>query len=113
MVASFEPLPEIGVGSSYGNAWRQLWPNFLMLFLIGIIAGLIGIGASVLDAVSEYGGQIGESGNGAGVAIAIFAGLLSLAYGLLITGPIEFGVAFAYLKAGGYLVLRETLRGEE
>ena len=36
-----EPPPEIGVISSYGHAWRQLWKHFLVLFLIGIIAPLI------------------------------------------------------------------------
>ena len=99
MVASVQPLPEIGVGSAYGNAWRQLWPNFLALFLIGVIAGVIYIGVSGLDAVCQYGVQVWESGNGAGAAIAIVAGLLAIAYGLLINGPIKIGVAFAYLKA--------------
>lgn len=36
-----------GVGSSYGNGWRQLWKYFLELFLIGIIALVIGIPAGM------------------------------------------------------------------
>ncbi len=41
LVAAAEPLPVIGAVSSYGHGWRQLWKHFLMLFLIGIISGLI------------------------------------------------------------------------
>ena len=38
-VISFNP----GVGSSYGNGWRQLWKYFLELFLIGLIGWVISI----------------------------------------------------------------------
>ena len=36
-----------GVGSAYGNGWRQLWKYFLELFLIGIIGFIIGIPAGM------------------------------------------------------------------
>jgi len=99
MITNDVAIPEIGVGSAYGHAWKQLWPNFLMLFLIGLIAGVISIGSSVLDGVSQYGAALGESGNGAGVVIAIVATLLSAAYALLVGIPLEFGMDFVNLKA--------------
>ena len=89
MVATVEPLPVIGVGSSYGHGWRQLWKHFLMLFLIGIIAVLIGSPGSALSQIAQ---RIGGAG-------AVAAGILSLAYGILLASPIGYGVSFVYLKA--------------
>jgi len=77
-----------GVGSSYGNGWRQLWKYFLVLLLIGIICVLISSVPSVFS--------VGQGMGGAG---AIVLGILSLAYGILLTSPIGYGVSFAYLKA--------------
>jgi uncharacterized membrane protein len=76
-----------GVSSSYGNGWRQLWKYFLELFLIGLIGFLMGLPTGM-------GGWFED----AVVASTIF-GLFGLAYGILISGPIDYGVAFAYLKA--------------
>ncbi|MFC1864391.1 DUF975 family protein [Chloroflexota bacterium] len=70
------------VGSSYGNGWRQLWKYFLELFLIGIIALVIGLPSAI-----DQGSQ--------GVTVL---GVFALAYGILIAGPVDYGVAFAYLK---------------
>jgi uncharacterized membrane protein len=95
LVANVELLPVIGVWSSYGNGWRQLWKHFLMLFLIGIISGLISSPSHVLSHV-EVVKVIGERIGGAGVAAALS---LSFAYGLLLTKPVAYGVSFAYLKA--------------
>ena len=77
-----------GVVSSYKNGWRQLWKYFLVLLLIGIIYVLI----SSISAVFNIG-------QGAGAAGAAVLGILSLAYGILLTSPIGYGVSFAYLKA--------------
>jgi len=74
-----------GVSSSYSNGWRQLWKHFLELFLIGIIGFVIGTPA----------GMGGWSG-GAAVGFLIFMGTV---YGILVNGPVEYGVSFAYLKA--------------
>ena len=71
------------VGASYGNAWRQLWKYFLELFLIGLIALVIGIPS-------------GMSGWSAGTAIL---GVLGLIYIILVIGPTDYGVSFAHLKA--------------
>jgi len=87
LVTAAQPFPVIGVGSAYGNGWRQLWKYFLELFLIGLIAFLIGL-------PSGMGGWFGDIA----VAGAIF-GLFGLAYGVLVSGPVDYGVAYAYLKA--------------
>ncbi len=89
LVATAEPLPVIGVGSSYGNGWRQMWKHFLMLFLIGIIVALISSGSSIMGGIAKETG-----GAGAGVF-----GILSLAYGILLTAPITYGSSFVNLKA--------------
>jgi len=75
-----------GVGSCYGNGWRQLWKYFLELFLIGIIGFVIGIPS----------GMGGWSGGAAGATIL---GILGFIYGILILGPTDYGVSFAHLKA--------------
>jgi uncharacterized membrane protein len=79
------------VGSSYSHGWRQLWKYFLELFLIGLIAFLI----SLPSGVSELFENIFENID---VASVVF-GLLGSAYGILITAPVDYGVAFANLKA--------------
>ena len=92
LLAAVGSFPVIGVGSSYSNGWRRLWKHFLVLFLIGIIYVLISSVSSVFDPDLIVG-----LGGGYGVAAA--AGIFSLAYGILLTGPIGYGVSFAYLKA--------------
>ncbi len=85
MQASAVLIP--GVSSSYGHGWRQLWKYFLELFLIGLIGFLIGLPT----------GLIGRSEDGS--VAGVFFGILGLAYGILVNGPIDYGVSFAYLKA--------------
>lgn len=91
LIATVEPLHviEIGVGSSYGNGWRQLWKNFLMLFLIGIITVLISSPGSV---VSQIGQKIGG-------ATAVAGFFFSMVYAILLTSPLAYGVTFVFLKA--------------
>lgn len=72
-----------GVGSSYGNGWGKLWKYFLELFLILIIAFVISLPS-------------GMGGWEKGVALLSILGFF---YSILIAGPVEYGVAFAYLKA--------------
>ena len=85
LVAAVQPFPVIGVGSAYGNGWRQLWRYFLELFLIGIIGFVIVIPA-------------GMGGWGQGAA-ASFLSVIGTAYTILIAWPIDYGVSFSYLKA--------------
>ncbi len=91
LIAPVEPLHviEIGVGSSYGNGWRQLWKNFLMLLLIAIITVLISSPGSV-------GSQIGQKIGGT-VAVAGF--FFSIVYATFLTNPLAYGVSFVFLKA--------------
>ena len=83
-VPPFEP----GVLSSYGHGWCQLWKYILELFLIGLIAFFIGLPGAVMS--TAY-----QKMECAGVMI----GLMAMAYSILLTNPIEYGVSFAFLKA--------------
>ena len=76
-----------GVGSSYGNGWGKLWKYFLELFLIGIIGAIIGIPS----------GMEGWARDAAGTVTIL--GILGFIYGILLVGPVDYGVLFAYLKA--------------
>ena len=99
MLDDVDPLPEIGVGASYGNGWRQLWPNFLMLFLIGIIPFLIVYVSAFLSGLVNTALEIGnviDNAQGIGAAVG---GLLVFAYHILVLGPLSYGVKFVYLKA--------------
>ena len=75
-----------GVGSAYTNGWRQLWKYFLELFVIGIIGFIIGI-------------PTGMGGWAHDAAAAGILGFLAFVYGILVDGPVQYGVTFAYLKA--------------
>ncbi len=76
-----------GVGSSYGNGWGKLWKYFLELFLIGIIGFVIGIPS----------GMEGWARDAVGTATIL--GILGFIYNILVVGPTDYGVSFAYLKA--------------
>jgi len=73
--------PEIGVSSSYGHGWRQLWKYFLELFLIGLIGFVIGLPS------------------GMGSWVLGFAGFFGWIYSVFVVWPVEYGVSYAYLKA--------------
>ena len=87
LVAKVDMLQVATVGSSYRNGWRQLWKYFLELFLIGLIAVLIGLPSGM-----------GGWAQGAAAAAGILS-FLGLAYNILVNGPVQYGAAFAYLKA--------------
>ena len=95
-----EKIPSLkpGVFSSYENGWRQLWKYFLELFLISIISWLI----ALPTAVSEIGGNL----------IVPVLGMFAVVYGILVEGPVAFGVSFAYLKAarGDKLVITDMFK---
>jgi len=75
------------VGASYGNGWQKMWKYFLELFLIGIISLVIGIPSWFSRETTVV------TPADALVSIVLFA------YGLLIVAPVDYGVAFAHLKA--------------
>ncbi|MFC1939451.1 YciC family protein [Chloroflexota bacterium] len=76
-----------GVGPSYSNGWRQMWKHFLELLLIGILGFIIAI-------PSGMGGWARDA-----VGASAMLGIIGFIYSILIVNPVEFGVAFAYLKA--------------
>jgi len=67
---------EPGVISSYEHGWQQLWKYFLELFLITIISWLISIPTGIPN-------------------LWMFGSI----YGVLIEGPVAFGVSYANLRA--------------
>ena len=83
-----------GVISSYGNGWKQLWPHFLVLFLIGIIYFIISMVFSVPQQLAGLGG-----GKSVFLAISIVFSFIGFFYSLLVVSPIGYGMQFAYLKA--------------
>ena len=86
--AEQKPVVYPEVGSAYGQGWRQMWKYILELLLIIIIAFLLSIPSSGLSVSSELEG-VG----------AFFLFIFSLAYLVLVQWPVEYGVAFAALKA--------------
>lgn len=75
-----------GVGSAYSHGWQQMWKYFVELLLIGIISIIIGI----------------PSGIGAWIGDQVIVNILSFfgfIYNILLVGPVNYGVSFAYLKA--------------
>jgi len=75
-----------GVGSAYKNGWRQLWKYFIKLFVIGIIGFIIGIPTGMNEWVQ-------------GAAAVGILSFFVFVYSIFINGPVQYGVAFAYLKA--------------
>ena len=75
-------------GACYSNGLKKLSKYFIDFLLIFIIVIVFGIPTYVLSWVQSFGESIG------------FAwGLFGYIYGFLVTGPLEYGVSFAFLKA--------------
>jgi uncharacterized membrane protein len=85
-----------GVFASYGNGWRQLWKYFLPLFLIGLIYFAITAAVSVPQYIVQFSGL--DNDVAVGVFI-IFWGFVSFAFGIFISGPLGYGLYYAYLRA--------------
>lgn len=96
-----------GVGSAYNYAWKTLWPYFWMLLLVAIISGAIGLIPTPFESLGDvmWPALLGGVDRWSpGIVIAAVLGMslsvvVAVAFGVLVQGPIEFGVAFAYLKA--------------
>lgn len=98
----YETTPEAGVLAAYGNGWRQMWKNFLMLILIAIVYLVVSAPVGLSSAMSELGGHLINKGDGAalvGGPIAAMGFLLSFFYGIFIMAPVKYGVSYVYLKA--------------
>jgi uncharacterized membrane protein len=98
-------LLEPGVISSYDNGWKKLWKPFWTLFVIGIIAFIIGSVTSIPQFVAQLSGNfipntyLGYSDIAKYIWFASVLGIFALVFNLLVSGPIGYGVNFAYLKA--------------
>lgn len=97
-------IPEPGVGEAYGHAFRQLWPNFLMLFIVGIIGFLLGIPGWVMSGAGDIGSSLLQNADD-GAVVVIGGGLATIAYfssflfGILVTNPVNYGAKYCYLRA--------------
>jgi len=78
-----------GVGSSYNISWENLRRNFIELLLLTIIVFAISIPVIVLRGAAEV------AGFGAG---GVILGLFGIVFGIFVSGPINYGVAYVYLK---------------
>ena len=77
--------PEIG--ACYSNGMSKLSKNFLNLLLITIVVFIIGIPSWIGTTVSSWADPFG------------LWGVFEFFYSLLVTGPLGYGVMYAYLKA--------------
>jgi len=84
--ASFEPT----VGDSYSHGWKTIWKYFLELFLIGLLLFIISLPVNLLSLL------VRDGSNWFGLVVFIF---FSFAYGVLILGPVQYGMYNCYLKA--------------
>ena len=85
LTSEVKTYPEIGVFSSYGHGWRQLWKYFLELFLVGLIGFVIGI-------PTGFGGWgLGPFGN--------FLGFFGFIYSIFVVWPVDYGISYCNLKA--------------
>jgi uncharacterized membrane protein len=76
------------VGWSYSNGWHKLWKYFLELLLVSIVLFLFSLPSWGLDWAADR--------HTAGAAVLW---LFSIAYGILILAPVEYGAAYAFLLA--------------
>jgi uncharacterized membrane protein len=84
------------VGACYRNGWQKLWKYILELLLITIITFLINFPGAAFSGAAE---RMDDMAGAGAVFGAAFFGILALAYTLLLSWPINYGVAYAYLKA--------------
>ena len=97
-------VPEPGVGEAYGHGFKQLWPNFLMLFIVFIISWVLGFPAWMMSGAGDIGSMIvDDAETGAAVAvggmIALAGYLFSFSYGILVTNPVNYGISYCFLRA--------------
>jgi len=84
--ADFEPT----VGDAYNHGWKTIWKYFLELFLIGLLIFIISI------PINAFSFMVQDGSNWSLIVIFVF---LSAAYGILILGPLQYGMFYCYLKA--------------
>ncbi len=70
-----------------GMVGGKMWKYFLELFLIGIIGWVIGIPAGMEGWAQDE------------ISAVTLLGIIGFIYSILVVGPTDYGVSFAYLKA--------------
>lgn len=80
--------PQPTVGGAYEYSFETMKNNFLELLLVIIISALFFIPLGIVESAMESSGEVSWQ-----------AGLFNFFYGILIGIPLEFGVAWAFLKA--------------
>ncbi len=80
--------PRPGAGACYSQAWDRMWNYFLELLLmvaVMIVAAIPLTWRSMADEIGAYPGFL--------------LGFFSLAYLIMLYGPLKFGLDYAFLKA--------------
>lgn len=97
-VVSLEP----GVGSAYGNGWKQLWKNFWELLLTGIIALVLTVPVFIIIGLVFSIGHMFSFSSVTGYSSDTFMwGYTITLYviDILYIVPIGFGIYFVYMTA--------------
>lgn len=98
-------VPRANAITAYGHGWNKLWPAFGMLLLIGIVFVAISFAAAIPQGVAQMAGGLTvtyyypDSANTEIFWLSAVGYLITIVIGLLVTGPIGYGVNFAFLKA--------------
>jgi uncharacterized membrane protein len=95
-VAAIPVTLKPGVGSAYGNGWTQLWRHFGVLLVIGIIGFIIQLVLNIPNWIIQFSTETTIESFGLWWIVLL---LVSLAFSVLIVGPINYGQSYAYLKA--------------
>ncbi len=90
-----------GVFECYGHGWRQLWKNFLELFVIFLIFNFASQFAGIFF-IPMYFTAFFENEPEFLIFIFLFiaiAGILATAFMFLVVKPMQFGISYLNLKA--------------
>ena len=90
---------EPAVLSCYGYAWNQMWKYFVELFIILIIAFSIGFLVELIRLPISIIGSFVDESNLILIPFMILNFFFYLAFLLLLSHPIQFGIAYANLRA--------------
>lgn len=90
---------EPAVLSCYGHAWNQMWKYFAELFIILIIAFSISLLAELIRLPISIIGSFVDESNLILIPFVILNFFFYLAFLLLLSYPLQFGIAYANLRA--------------
>lgn len=90
---------EPAVSSCYGYAWNQMWKYFVELFVILIISFAIGFLVELIRLPISFIGSFVDESNLILIPFMILNFFFYLAFALLLSQPLQFGIAYANLRA--------------